>query len=110
MHASNYPKSGAAATAVGMMITTLVGAIWAFVWYWLVLILAWLTCGGGPKCFTVTTYIPGTVIPILYLPFLTREIVLRLTNNPVAGRSALFIAIGWAIIFSSWLGWLQVYW
>ncbi|MCL5264639.1 MAG: hypothetical protein M1343_05520 [Chloroflexi bacterium] len=95
--------------AIGIVGPALVGAAWAIVWLLLGGFIVFLTCAPGKSCFMTTTYLPGMIIPILYLPFLTRAIVLLLTKDRAAAQVALYVAIAWSVLFSFWLSWWSEY-
>jgi hypothetical protein len=97
------------AVVVGVVGPALIGVAWFFVWMFLGLLLVFLTCTLNRPCFATTIFVPGVIIPVLYLPFLTRRIIFGLTNDYKASQVGFYIAVAWAIIFSFLTSWLDQY-
>lgn len=84
------------AVAVGLFSASAVGVLWLLTWYVTALYLSWVFWKRP-----VAEYLePSAVIPLPYLPFLARSVVLRLTNDTRAAGTALWIGIALAAIAS----------
>jgi hypothetical protein len=86
-------------------ITIFAALAWASVWYYILMIITFLVCAANTSCFAPTMGLPGTIIPVLYLPFLTRAMVFRGTRDKDVARISFYIAVVGAIMFSFWFGW-----
>lgn len=104
MHALVSSWSRPTAIAVSVITAGLAGAGWAFLWFWLGSVHPLLTGTPDPE-----VWLPGAIIAVLYLPFLAKEIAFRVTKDRASSRIALSIAIAWAVIFSFWLSWWEIY-
>lgn len=108
MHASNNSWPRPIAIAVGLTATTLAGAAWEILWYFLYMMFAFFTadlCTGITCVILGYMYFLGAIIPVLCLLFLGRAIVLGLTKDRVAARLALFVTLAWDVALGSvvWL-------
>ncbi len=97
-------RSKLSAVFLGVGVAAFAGASWAFVWYWISMALAFATCTKIP-CFTTTIFVPGAIIPVLYVPFLARMIVLNRSEDRRLSQIAFYIALALAVVFSFWLEW-----
>lgn len=105
MDSSNFWARRPVAAIAGFFLVNVVGAVWSFLWFWLVTLIAWLTWPKGNITLISFLYIPVALIPLLSVPFLARTAILDLAKDREAARAAFAGLVFFGALLTLWYYW-----
>ena len=114
VNASGRQWSTPVAILTGVITSALLEATWLLVWILVMQLVSFVTYSpyrAGSRGLVETglsvIYLPGAIIPTVYLPFLARGIIARLTNDRRAGWLGYAVSFVIAVGLSVWVSWLE---